>query len=103
MAKTMSAPEAAARFLELVAAIAATGEPVIVEDGGRPVAVVISAARWQELQQAVVDRAWATIEELRRLNAHIDPDEGYADVTAEVEAVRQEMYERGEHGNIGHR
>ena len=37
--------------------------------------------------------AWAAIEKVQERNADKDPDEVLADVTAEVEAVRQEMYE----------
>jgi hypothetical protein len=37
---------------------------------------------------------WRVVDELRARNAHLDPDEILAEVTAEVEAVRQEMYEK---------
>jgi len=42
------------------------------------------------------EHEWRVIDELRARNAHIDPDEILAEVTAEVEAVRQERYERDE-------
>ena len=38
--------------------------------------------------------AWEAVERVRAHNADKDPDEILAEVTAEVEAVRQEMYER---------
>ena len=53
----------------------------------------LPAAR-QERHQLEEERAWAVVERVRDHNADKDPDEILADVTAEVEAVRQELYER---------
>jgi hypothetical protein len=47
-------------------------------------------------QDDVTEAFWRAVDELRARNAHIDPDEILAEVTAEVEAVRQELYERDE-------
>src|SRR6476660_6824754 len=41
-------------------------------------------------------RAWEILDQVAGRNAHKDPDEILAEVTAEVEAVRQERYERRE-------
>ena len=40
------------------------------------------------------ERAWETVERVQDRNAAISPEEVLADVTAEVEAVRQERYEQ---------
>jgi hypothetical protein len=48
----------------------------------------------QERLRAEEERVWAIVDHVRDHNAEKDPDEIPADVTAEVEAVRQELYER---------
>lgn len=65
----------------------------MVERKGKPVAVVIPPEQYQKLQEQQ-ERAWEAVDRVRERNADKDPDEVLADVTAEVEAVRQEMYER---------
>jgi hypothetical protein len=44
--------------------------------------------------KADLDRAWAAVERVRARNAEKSPDEILEAVTEEVEAVRQERYER---------
>jgi PHD/YefM family antitoxin component YafN of YafNO toxin-antitoxin module len=66
---------------------------VIVERKGKPFAVVISPEEWEQIERQRAD-AWATIDRLRERNADKDPDEVLQDVTAEVEAVRQERYDQ---------
>jgi hypothetical protein len=46
--------------------------------------------------EAEQERAWQTVQRVQDRNAAISPEEVLADVTAEVEAVRQTMYERSE-------
>ena len=46
--------------------------------------------------EAQQERAWQTVDRVRRRNTAKSPEEVLADVTAEVEAVRQTMYERSE-------
>ncbi|HEX5506240.1 MAG TPA: type II toxin-antitoxin system Phd/YefM family antitoxin [Thermomicrobiales bacterium] len=93
MVKTMSARDARANFGDLLGSVYYTKEPVIVEKKGKPVAVVISPEEFEQFRQQKVERAWATIECLQERNADKDPEEVLRDVTAEVEAVRQEMYD----------
>lgn len=92
MTRRVSMREAGAQFSELVEAILSTREPVVVERDGVPVVVIVTPEQWQALERTY-RRAWARIDELRARNAHLDPDGVLADVTAEVEAVRQEMHE----------
>ena len=46
--------------------------------------------------QARQEQAWQTVERVQDRNARITPEEVLADVTAEVEAVRQERHEQPE-------
>lgn len=92
MVKTISTAEARASFGDVVNRVFYTKEPVVVEKKGRPVAVIISPELFQRLQEEDA-RDWAIIEAVGARNADKDPDELMADVTAEVEAVRQEMYD----------
>jgi hypothetical protein len=50
----------------------------------------------QERSKGELKRVWAAVERVRERNADKSPDEILEDVTAEVEAVRQERYERRE-------
>jgi hypothetical protein len=47
------------------------------------------------------ERAWRVVEEIQARNAHISPDEILAEVTSEVEAIRQEMYEQRQRAKSG--
>ncbi len=93
--RRMSAREARANFGDLLGLVYYTKEPIIVERKGRPFAVVISPEDYEVLKKQR-EQAWTTIEEVQKRNADRDPDEVLADVTAEVEAVRQEMYEESQ-------
>ncbi len=57
--RTVSATEARVHFGELLDGIADGGDPVIVERGGQPLAVVVSLREWQQLQRRR-DHRWAT-------------------------------------------
>jgi prevent-host-death family protein len=89
--KHMSSREARANFADLLGSVYYSGEAVVVEKKGKPVAVMISPAEYQALTEASA-RDWAVIDALRARNADKDPDEVLADVTAAVEEVRAERY-----------
>ncbi len=91
MVRTISAQEASAHFADLLGTIAETKEPVMVEDAGEPVAVLISPDEFREYAR---ERFWRTVDEIRKRNADKDPDEVLRDMTAVVEEVRQERYEQ---------
>ncbi|HET8631910.1 MAG TPA: type II toxin-antitoxin system Phd/YefM family antitoxin [Thermomicrobiales bacterium] len=93
MVKTISTAKARASFGDVVNAVYYTKEPVVVEKKGRPVAVIVNPEEYEALERAREAQAWALIEAVGARNADKDPDELMADVTAEVEAVRQEMYD----------
>lgn len=92
MVKRMSSKEARDNFSDLLGSVYYTKEPVVVEKKGKPVAVVISPEQFETIEQGK-EQFWATVDQIRQRNADADPDEVLADVTREVEAVRQEMHE----------
>ncbi|MBI4492305.1 MAG: type II toxin-antitoxin system Phd/YefM family antitoxin [Chloroflexi bacterium] len=89
----MSAREARAHFSDLLGLVYYTKEPVIIEKKGRPFAVVISPEDYERLQKER-EEAFALIDQIRERNADQAPEAVEADVTAVVEAVRQERYEK---------
>lgn len=91
MVKRMSSKEARDNFADLLSSVYYTKEPVIVERKGKPFVVVISPEQFATLEKDH-ERFWATVDRIRQRNTDKDPDEVLADVTTEVEAVRQKMY-----------
>jgi prevent-host-death family protein len=89
MVRTIEAPNAEARFSDLIDSVEASNEAIIVEREGRPIAVVINPAAYERFLRLESERNWTIIDRIRERNADLDPDEVYADVTAEVAAVRQ--------------
>ncbi|MHB8644767.1 MAG: type II toxin-antitoxin system Phd/YefM family antitoxin [Thermomicrobiales bacterium] len=87
MVKHISSRDARAQFADLLGSVYYTNEAVIVEKKGKPVAVIVSPAEYQAMQEAAA-RDWAVIDQLQVRNADRSADEVLADVTAEVEAVR---------------
>jgi prevent-host-death family protein len=93
----MSAAGARAQFSELLGSVYYTKEAVILQRKGKPYAVVISPEDYERLlQQKRQD--WSLIEQVQALNDDKEPDEILADVTREVEAVRQESYAQRKQG-----
>lgn len=94
MIRRISVREARANFSDLLGAVFYTNEPVIVERKGKPFAVVISPEQYRVMQQEL-QRAWRSVDEVRAENKATPTEQVLQDVTAEVEAVRQEMHEQG--------
>lgn len=93
MVKTVSTAKARANFGDVLNSVFYTKEPVIVEKKGKVVAVIISPDEYERYRQQRLDQAWATIQALQERNGDNDPDTVLREVTAEVEAVRQQMYD----------
>lgn len=89
MVRTISANEAREGFGDLLGAIDATKEPIVVERDGRPVAVVISPDDFARLQTEQA-AGWGVIARLRERNADRDPHEALADATLAVAEARHE-------------
>jgi prevent-host-death family protein len=93
MVKTISTSQARANVDELFASVQDVDQTVIVEERGKPVAVVISPARYERLVDPEAAADWTVIHAMQQRNAALDPDEVLREVTEIVEEVRQEMYE----------
>ena len=96
----MSAREARANFSDLLGRVFYTRQPVIIEKKGRPFAVVISPQDYESLWKER-EQAFAVVDSIRERNSDQDPEEVEKDVTAVVEAVREEMYEKRSKRNTG--
>jgi len=92
--RRMSAREARANFSDLLGTVFYTNEPVIVERKGKPFAVVISPEQYRVMQEEI-QRAWRSVDELRAENKSTPTEQVLKDVTAEVEAVREETNGKG--------
>jgi prevent-host-death family protein len=92
--RRMSSKDARANFADLLGLVYYTKEPVIVEKKGKPVAVVVNPADFEEYKQLAKERFFQTVREIQERNSDEDPDEVLRDVTEAVEEVRQERYER---------
>jgi prevent-host-death family protein len=93
MVKTISTSQVRANVDELFESVQDVDQTVIVEDRGKPVAVVISPEKYERLVDPEAATDWAVIHAMQERNAHLDPDEVLREVTEIVEEVRQEMYE----------
>ena len=89
----MTARQARDNFTDLLGAVYYGQETVIVEKKGRPFAVVINPNVYKKLQKNDI-KDWNVIEQIQARNKDKNPDEVLTDVTAEAEAVRQELYEK---------
>ena len=77
----------------LIDAVDTSDETIIVEDQGKPRIVVMSPEEYERYRAYIIEKGWAAVDELRRLNADKAPDEIYDLVTEVVEEVRQEHYD----------
>ena len=93
--KTITAAELRANQAEILASVRYTNEPVVVENYGKPTAVIVSPEEWERMnnRRAVVKRAWQAMERIRDQNKDKDPDDELAFITKVVEDVRQEQYD----------
>lgn len=93
MVKTISTSQARANVDDLFASVRDVDQTVIVEDRGKPVAVVISPERYERLIDPEAAADWAAIHALQQRNVDLDREEVLREVTEIVEGVRQEMHE----------
>lgn len=89
--RRISAREARAHFADVLGSVHYGKEPVVVERNGKPFAVVISPDQY-EVMEAALERAWTAVERMRERNADKSPEAVLEDVTAAVEAVREERH-----------
>jgi len=98
--RTISTAHARANFSDLLGSVHYTKEPVIVEKKGQPYAVVISPEEYERFRRAE-EHDWILVEQMQTRTADNDPNAVLAEVTAEVEAVRQDMYAQREAADTG--
>ncbi len=94
MTQTIPASQARQKFGELIKEVYSRRSRVVVEKGGIPVIALVALSdleRWTRLDQEREER-FKVLDEIRAKNADKTPEEVEADVTAAVEAVRQERY-----------
>lgn len=94
--KTMSAQQARATFSDVLVSINATNEPVVVQEDGKPVAVIISPEAFERQQEGFNQRFWETVDRIRERNAEKNPDEELTFITEVVEEVRQERHDEAQ-------
>jgi antitoxin (DNA-binding transcriptional repressor) of toxin-antitoxin stability system len=94
--ETVSSSVAREGWSELLHRVHGGRTRVVVEERGIPVAAVISTQELDRLTEldAIERTGWEAIDALQERNAGLDPDDVLRDVTAEVEDVRRERYER---------
>jgi prevent-host-death family protein len=94
--QTINASEARQSWGQLLNEVGRGRTRVLVEKLGIPVAAIVSAGDLEQLTEFEEQEraAFALIERVRARNADQDPEAVLEDVTAEVEAVRRERYER---------
>jgi prevent-host-death family protein len=90
MKRTVTAMEARKRLGELLETVYHRGDEVIIERAGKPMAVVIPAAKYEAVMQHSREELRKTVQELREANANVPPEEIYADVAEAVREVREQ-------------
>ena len=96
MTQTMNATTARQEWSQVHNQVSLGRTRVIVEKSGFPVAAIISAQDLERFKALEAEREarFSVLDRIRAKNAGNDPDEVVRDVTAAVEAVRQEAYDR---------
>ena len=84
--KTVTAKEARDNFTDILGMVYYGNQPVLIEKKGRPFAVIISPQEYKQIDY------WKTVKRVQERNADKTESEVMADVTSEVETVRQKMY-----------
>ena len=92
--KRVSVREARARLADLIGQVYYGNEPVILEKRGRPVAVLVSPEQFERLRREEGEEPWSVIDRIQQRNRDVPEAEVERDVAREVEAVRQELYDK---------
>ena len=103
MTRQVSMEELEAGLSDIIGTVSRDEQPIIVARDGTPLAVLISPEQYKLYRQQAMERLRQVVEEWRQLNADIDPEEGFREITAIVEEVRQERYDREQQARSGDR
>ena len=90
MTRRMTTREAQDNLGDVLRTLSDWREPVILEDQGRPVGVIITPGQYDRYAAMAKELFFQTVDEIQQRNADADPDELLAEVTEAVEAVRRE-------------
>lgn len=103
MTRRVSVREAGFSLPALVESVTATDEPIVMEDDGESVAVLVSPREYQKFraEEDEEDDVWAVLDRIRSRMPDRDPEEVMREVTEIVEEVRQEMYEEEQRARAG--
>jgi PHD/YefM family antitoxin component YafN of YafNO toxin-antitoxin module len=93
MTRYVSVERATEHFRDVLGAIASK-ETVVVEDNGRPVAVILDPMELEQLKDEALTRFRETRDLVQQRNADKDPAAVLRDVTRAVRSVRRERRER---------
>jgi prevent-host-death family protein len=96
MKRTISAGEARTRLGELLEAVYYRGDEVVIERAGKPMAVVIPAARYEAMERSrkeSFDRMWEFIERTHEKNRDVPPEEIERDIEEAIAEVRRQKRE----------
>ncbi len=91
MTRRISIADARSTLSDVTGSVYHTGEPVILERRGKPVAVLISPAQYERYREFLKHDLFGIMDRLHALNADKDPEQVLADVTRAVEEVRREQ------------
>jgi prevent-host-death family protein len=91
MKRTVSAVEARKRLGELLEGVYYRHDEVIIERAGKPMAVVIPAYLYENIQRGR-DRLWELIQQNWEHNKDVPYEEIQREIEAAVREVRKEMY-----------
>jgi prevent-host-death family protein len=98
MTKRVSVAEARANLADLLGTVYYAKEPVIVEKKGKPVAVLISPEQFEQWEKSQRAGFFDLVRRIQDRNEGEDQESGMRDVTAQVEEIRREWFERERHG-----
>jgi prevent-host-death family protein len=88
MKRRISAMEARKRLGDLLESVYHRGDEVIIERAGKPMAVVIPAARYAAMERQR-EEFWKMVEATWEKNKDVPPEEIHADVEAAIREVRE--------------
>lgn len=94
MPNRISAEEASSKLNDLLDRLSSGSGAWMIERKGKPCAVLITPEQWEHYEKLAREDFFKIVDEIHSRNEDKDPEEVYRDVTAVVEEVRQELYER---------
>ena len=89
MKRTVTALDARRRLGELLESVYLRGDEVVIERAGKPMAVVIPAARYESLVEHNRARLWEIVDKIHEHNRDVPEDVIAAEVDEAVREVRR--------------